>query len=75
MHGPYDHQSLLDPDMQLEILDAFGDLEKDKAACKRIIRPFAISSNNAKNFLEIQKAYRSNSIYIRTGFPRLMLQI
>ena len=32
MHGPYDHQSLLDPDMQLEILDAFGDLEKDKVA-------------------------------------------
>jgi DNA repair protein RecN (Recombination protein N) len=27
MHGPHDHQSLLHPSKQLEILDAFGDLE------------------------------------------------
>jgi DNA repair protein RecN (Recombination protein N) len=27
MHGPHDHQSLLHPSRQLEILDAFGDLE------------------------------------------------
>jgi DNA repair protein RecN (Recombination protein N) len=26
MHGPYDHQSLLSPDFQLDILDAFGHL-------------------------------------------------
>ncbi|MEI6892864.1 MAG: DNA repair protein RecN [Pontiella sp.] len=31
MHGPYDHQSLLDPKVQLEILDAFGQLDKAKA--------------------------------------------
>ncbi|MSU64471.1 MAG: DNA repair protein RecN [Pedosphaera sp.] len=28
MHGPHDHQSLLDPAKQLAILDAFGGLEK-----------------------------------------------
>jgi DNA repair protein RecN (Recombination protein N) len=26
MHGPHDHQSLLDPDFQLDILDAYGHL-------------------------------------------------
>jgi len=32
MHGPYDHQSLLDPAVQLEILDAFGRLDVAKVA-------------------------------------------
>lgn len=32
MHGPYDHQSLLDQRVQLEILDAFGQLVSVKAA-------------------------------------------
>jgi len=32
MHGPYDHQSLLDQRVQLEILDAFGQLAPVKAA-------------------------------------------
>ena len=31
MHGPYDHQSLLDQSVQLEILDAFGQLEPAQA--------------------------------------------
>ena len=30
MHGPYDHQSLLDPTKQLEILDAFGGIQKEQ---------------------------------------------
>lgn len=32
MHGPYDHQSLLDPNVQLTILDAFGQVDDAKAA-------------------------------------------
>jgi DNA repair protein RecN (Recombination protein N) len=32
MHGPYDHQSLLDTAVQLEILDAFGQVDSAKAA-------------------------------------------
>ena len=32
MHGPYDHQSLLDQSVQLSILDAFGRLDSAKAA-------------------------------------------
>ena len=32
MHGPYDHQSLLDPAVQLNILDAFGQVSETKDA-------------------------------------------
>ena len=32
MHGPYDHQSLLGTDVQRDILDAFGRLDKPRAA-------------------------------------------
>ena len=32
MHGPYDHQSLLDTGTQLEVLDAFGQVDHAKAA-------------------------------------------
>ncbi|MDP2990510.1 MAG: DNA repair protein RecN [Kiritimatiellota bacterium] len=32
MHGPHDHQSLLSADFQLNVLDAFGRLEKERAA-------------------------------------------
>lgn len=34
MHGPYDHQSLLNPLFQLEVLDAYGGLERERAACR-----------------------------------------
>lgn len=33
MHGPYDHQSLLNPRFQLDVLDAYGALEKERTAC------------------------------------------
>ena len=32
MHGPYDHQSLLSPDFQLALLDAFGHTNRERAA-------------------------------------------
>ena len=32
MHGPYDHQSLLSPDFQLSLLDAFGHTGRERAA-------------------------------------------
>jgi DNA repair protein RecN (Recombination protein N) len=38
MHGPHDHQSLLRPARQLAILDAFGDLEADRAAFGDLVR-------------------------------------
>ncbi len=37
MHGPHDHQSLLHPAKQLTILDAFGGLEKERAAFGELV--------------------------------------
>ena len=38
IHGPHEHQSLLNPTTQLAILDAFGGLEKDRDAFGELIR-------------------------------------
>src|SRR5436190_15710191 len=38
IHGPHEHQSLLDPARQLAILDAFGDLETERAAFASLCR-------------------------------------
>jgi DNA repair protein RecN (Recombination protein N) len=35
MHGPYDHQSLLDTGAQLEVLDAFGQVGEAKTAYRK----------------------------------------
>ncbi|OQA27791.1 MAG: DNA repair protein RecN [Verrucomicrobia bacterium ADurb.Bin345] len=36
MHGPHDHQSLLNPQFQLDLLDAFGHLWTARSACEKI---------------------------------------
>lgn len=33
MHGPHDHQSLLDPAFQLDVLDSYAELDSERAAC------------------------------------------
>ena len=38
MHGPHDHQSLLQPARQLDILDAFGKLEKPRETFAALVR-------------------------------------
>jgi len=38
MHGPHDHQSLLEEDFQLDILDAFAKLEKQRAKYEETYR-------------------------------------
>jgi len=38
MHGPHDHQSLLHPARQLAILDAFGGLQKPRAAFTALLQ-------------------------------------
>lgn len=40
MHGPYDHQSLLHTDAQLDILDSFGHLGEERAAYQAKYRIF-----------------------------------
>jgi DNA repair protein RecN (Recombination protein N) len=38
IHGPHDHQSLLHPAKQLAILDAFGNLEKERETFAGLVR-------------------------------------
>ncbi|AKJ65560.1 DNA repair protein RecN [Kiritimatiella glycovorans] len=38
MHGPHDHQSLLRPEIQREVLDAFGRLDEPLRACREAFR-------------------------------------
>ena len=38
MHGPHDHQSLLSPEFQIELLDAFGHLWDERAAYEDVFR-------------------------------------
>ena len=38
LHGPHDHQSLLNPDFQLDLLDSFGRLEKTRADYEKTYR-------------------------------------
>lgn len=72
MHGPYDHQSLLDQQVQLEILDAFGQLEPIKEAYRAEYRTYReiqkeIDSLNTDNDEDLQRQiefldYRVNEI-------------
>jgi DNA repair protein RecN (Recombination protein N) len=48
IHGPHDHQSLLHPARQLDILDAFGDLAECRAAfAERVRRRAALETEKA----------------------------
>lgn len=38
MHGPHDHQSLLSPEFQIDLLDAFGHLWDERAAYEDVFR-------------------------------------
>lgn len=38
VHGPYDHQSLLDPRRQLDVLDAYLGLQEARGACRHRYR-------------------------------------
>src|SRR6185369_11766823 len=38
IHGPHDHQSLLNTSRQLEILDAFGNLETERNAFAELVK-------------------------------------
>lgn len=54
MHGPYDHQSLLDQGVQLEILDAFGQLGAEMAVYAEVYSKYRdiqrrISALNSDN--------------------------
>ena len=57
IHGPHDHQSLLQPAKQLAILDAFGGLERGRAAFGEIVRRRAAVENEKAALIVDENAY------------------
>jgi DNA repair protein RecN (Recombination protein N) len=57
MHGPHDHQSLLHPAKQLAILDAFGGLEKERAAFGELVGRRAVLANEKSALIVDEKTY------------------
>jgi DNA repair protein RecN (Recombination protein N) len=57
MHGPHDHQSLLHPARQLAILDAFGGLEKERAAFGELVQRRAALESEKSALVVDEKAY------------------
>jgi DNA repair protein RecN (Recombination protein N) len=57
MHGPHDHQSLLHPARQLAILDAFGGLEKERAAFGELVQRRAALESEKSVLVVDEKTY------------------
>ena len=57
MHGPHDHQSLLNPAKQLLILDAFGQLEREREAFGKLVQLRAILKQEKSGLIVDEKAY------------------
>ncbi len=57
MHGPHDHQSLLHPAKQLAILDAFGNLEEERAAFGELVQRRAALEGEKSALVVDEKTY------------------
>ena len=57
MHGPHEHQSLLRPSKQLAILDAFGGLQKERAAFGELVRRRAELESEKAALIVDEKTY------------------
>jgi DNA repair protein RecN (Recombination protein N) len=57
IHGPHDHQSLLQPTRQLAILDAFGRLEKTRAAFAALVERYEILAAEKASLIIDDKTY------------------
>jgi DNA repair protein RecN (Recombination protein N) len=57
IHGPHDHQSLLQPARQLAILDAYGNLEKAREAFAELVRRRAALENEKSTLIVDEKIY------------------
>jgi DNA repair protein RecN (Recombination protein N) len=57
IHGPHDHQSLLNPAKQLLILDKFGGLENERENFSTLIRQRAVLENEKAALIVDEKTY------------------
>ena len=56
MHGPYDHQSLLKTEAQMDILDAFGGLELERAEYLKIYKKFQSLENRHRELANVDNS-------------------
>lgn len=56
MHGPYDHQSLLHTDAQMDILDAFGELGPERAEYRKKHRVFQGLENRLRELANVDNS-------------------
>ena len=57
IHGPHEHQSLLRPEQQLAILDAFGNLESERSAFGALARGRAVLEADKAALIVDEKTY------------------
>jgi DNA repair protein RecN (Recombination protein N) len=57
IHGPHEHQSLLHPARQLEILDAFGNLDAEREAFGELVRRRAVVEAKKAALIVDEKTY------------------
>ncbi|HXC35457.1 MAG TPA: AAA family ATPase, partial [Candidatus Acidoferrales bacterium] len=57
MHGPHDHQSLLNPAKQLLILDAFGRLDREREAFGDFVRRRSALETEKSGLIVDEKTY------------------
>jgi DNA repair protein RecN (Recombination protein N) len=57
IHGPHEHQSLLNTTRQLELLDAFGKLENEREAFKSLLRKRAALESEKGALIIDEKTY------------------
>src|SRR5689334_4709662 len=57
IHGPHEHQSLLNTTRQLDLLDAFGKLEDDREAFKSLLRKRAALESEKAALIIDEKTY------------------
>ena len=62
MHGPYDHQSLLKTDAQMDILDAFGQLAAERTAYQEKYRQFQSLQKRLQELLRLDDSGLSEQI-------------
>ena len=57
IHGPHEHQSLLNTSRQLDLLDAFGKLESERNAFKALLRSRATLDSEKTALITDEKTY------------------
>ena len=65
MHGPHDHQSLLSPSKQLELLDAYGGAEEDREAFASLVRLHTATLEAKANLIVDEHTYRQQLDLLR----------